>query len=422
MRISPNSIVSKTETQTLYAQWLENNYQVSFDSNGGILEEQILFVKKGEKYGTLPTPVREGYTFRGWYTAKTNGVLIQSTTIVTATSNHVLYALWNPNLYTVYFNFTGGQIKINNKIYTETYGTYYYDNLYGTLPVPTKNGYEFTGWYTQEEGGNLITASSVVKITDKQTLYAHWKPSEYVVYFNAYGGSTDINSKKITYMSEYGELPVPVRENYIFVGWSTSNTIGTLINADSQVKIAGAHTLIAMWKGKSFEVSFDANGGENTVTNKNVYFGEEYGELPIPKRKGYRFCWWSYANTGGSNIYSNTKVSVGNNHTLYAYWIGESYKTVFDPNGGKIKVGKYEYDEYANYYTYDQKYQSLLTPTRPGYEFIGWYTTKGGGELVTVDSIVNEVVNKDYMPSGNQQHIRCSFIQKEVLLNLLVRM
>ncbi|MBS5931767.1 MAG: InlB B-repeat-containing protein [Clostridiales bacterium] len=388
VRISPNSIVSKTETQTLYAQWLENNYQVSFDSNGGILEEQILFVKKGEKYGTLPTPVREGYTFRGWYTAKTNGVLIQSTTIVTATSNHVLYALWNPNWYEVKFKCTGGQIEIKNKYYTETYGNYYYDNLYGTLPTPWKYGNEFTGWYTQEEGGNLITASSVVKITDKQTLYAHWKPLEFVAFFNANGGSVDIASKKVTYMSEYGELPVPVRENYIFVGWSTSTLISDLINADSQVKSAYGLTLIAIWKGKSFEVNFDANGGETIVTNKNVYFGEEYGELPIPVRKGYHFWWWCYTKTGGTNINSSTKVSIGNNHTLYAYWTGESYKTVFDPNGGKIKVGKYEYDEYANNYTYNQKYQSLYTPTRPGYEFVGWYTAKEEGELVTVDSIM----------------------------------
>lgn len=389
VRISPNSIVSKTETQTLYAQWLENNYQVSFDANGGILEEQTLFVKKGEKYGTLPTPVREGYTFRGWYTAKTNGVLIQSTTTVTATSNHVLYALWDAKWYKVSFNFTGGQIKINNKIYTELEGTYYYDKLYGTLPVPTKSGYDFTGWYTQEKGGDLITDGSFVKITDKQTLYARWKPSEYIVFFNAYGGSVDINSKKITYMSEYGELPVPKRENYIFVGWSTSGTIGTLINSESQVKTASAHIIFAMWKGESYEVNFDANGGETTVENKRVVFGDEYGELQIPVRKGYYFCWWSYTKTtGGNSVYSTTKVSQGNDHTLYAYWGANNYKTVFDSSGGKIKVGKYEYDEYANYYSYNQKYQTLLTPTRPGYEFVGWYTAKEEGELVTVDSIM----------------------------------
>ena len=46
---------------------------------------------------------------------------------------------------------------------------------YGTLPTPSRDGYEFDGWYTKQSGGEKITASTVVNLTSDQTLYAHWK-------------------------------------------------------------------------------------------------------------------------------------------------------------------------------------------------------------------------------------------------------
>ncbi len=50
-----------------------------------------------------------------------------------------------------------------------------YDALYGALPTPDRTGYTFKGWFDQAEGGTLVTAETVVQITDGQTLYAHWQ-------------------------------------------------------------------------------------------------------------------------------------------------------------------------------------------------------------------------------------------------------
>ena len=48
-----------------------------------------------EKYGTLPTPTRSGYTFDGWYTgANGTGTKVTSDTLVTNAGNHTLYANW----------------------------------------------------------------------------------------------------------------------------------------------------------------------------------------------------------------------------------------------------------------------------------------------------------------------------------------
>lgn len=45
----------------------------------------------------------------------------------------------------------------------------------GTLPTPTKSGYKFKGWYTEESGGTQVTSSSKFAIISEQTLYAQWE-------------------------------------------------------------------------------------------------------------------------------------------------------------------------------------------------------------------------------------------------------
>ena len=132
-------------TVTLYAQW--NSASV-----------------------TLPTPTRTGYTFKGWYTAASGGTKAGGAgDSYTPTAAITLYAQWTANTYTVTFNATGGSVSPTSKSVT-------YDSTYETLPTPTKEGYEFLGWYTAETGGSQITSSTTVKITANQTLYAHWDP------------------------------------------------------------------------------------------------------------------------------------------------------------------------------------------------------------------------------------------------------
>ena len=80
---------------TLYAHWKANQYTVTFDSNGGTVGTNSQKVTYGSTY-TLPIPTRMGYTFDGWYTAKTGGAKVTKDTVVTATANHTLYARWSP--------------------------------------------------------------------------------------------------------------------------------------------------------------------------------------------------------------------------------------------------------------------------------------------------------------------------------------
>ena len=95
-------------TVVLYAQWHSDKVVVSFDVNGGDAHYyQPITVHYGEKYGTLPeAPTRKGYFFIGWYTEPKDGIQIVSDSRVTNKENHVLYAQWYRNEYTVDYEFT----------------------------------------------------------------------------------------------------------------------------------------------------------------------------------------------------------------------------------------------------------------------------------------------------------------------------
>ena len=97
-QITSASIVSITGDQTLYAQWALNTYTVTFDANGGTTPSPgSKSVTYGSTYGTLATTSRSGYTFNGWFTASSGGTQITSSTQMTQTSNHTLYAQWVAN-------------------------------------------------------------------------------------------------------------------------------------------------------------------------------------------------------------------------------------------------------------------------------------------------------------------------------------
>ena len=70
---------------------------VHFVGCGGTVSTESKTVTSGEAYGDLPTPVRSGYTFLGWFTASLGGERVTSSTVVGRTFSHWLYAQWeNP--------------------------------------------------------------------------------------------------------------------------------------------------------------------------------------------------------------------------------------------------------------------------------------------------------------------------------------
>ena len=109
------------------------------------------------------TPVKIGHTFSGWYTEKAGGTLYNTVTITTA---RTFYAQFTPAEYKITWDLGTGKTETTNQTYGETLN----------LPTePTRRGYAFLGWFTQETGGTQVDGNTVFKEVASTTYYAHWE-------------------------------------------------------------------------------------------------------------------------------------------------------------------------------------------------------------------------------------------------------
>ncbi len=331
--IQPNSIYKVDGNQTLYAVWGKHVYTVKYDANGGTASYNEDWLGYDDTIERLPRATREGYTFVGWFSEPEGGEEYKIGTVMNITATTTIYAHWEANEYTVALEPNGA--TLDEKEITVTYGS-----AYGELPTLEKEGYRFKGWMLED--GTVVTASTIVETAKDHTLYASWQARVYTVILSAGEGSVTPSSKSATFGNEYGELPIPQRVGYSFVGWYTDQTEGELISADSVVTIAKDHALFARYEANRYIITFELNGGLLDTNEIVVTYDSAYGTLPVPEQAGCTFAGWYTASEGGEQITAESLVEVAENHTLYARW---EYKyTVETPlssiaDGSEVKTG-----------------------------------------------------------------------------------
>lgn len=101
--------------------------------------------------------------------------------------------------------------------------------------------------------------------------------------------------------------------------------------------------------------------------------------LPIPTKTGYTFAGWYENQEFSGDPVTDVPTDSTKNLNFYAKWTANTYTVIFDANGGSVNP--------TSAVTVAGKLTSLPTPTYDGYDFIGWYTQKDGGEKVTTDTV-----------------------------------
>ena len=104
------------------------------------------------------------------------------------------------------------------------------------------------------------------------------------------------------------------------------------------------------------------------------------------RRKNFAFLGWYTAKKGGTKISKKTKVEKA--MRLYAHWTSAKKKVVFDGNGGRIGKAKAT----SRIVKYGSTVGKLPTPTRRNRVFLGWYTTKSGGLIISKKTKVKKSV------------------------------
>ena len=202
---------------------------------------------------------------------------------------------------------------------------------------------------------------------------------EYAITFDANGGSVSPSSAT-TKDGKLESLPTPTYDGYDFLGWYTQKDGGEKVTTDT---VFTKNSIIyAHWQeqtAQEYTVTFNANGGSVNPSSATTKDGK-LESLPTPTRGGYDFLGWYTEKDGGEKVTTDTFFT--ENSTIYAHWqkqAAQEYTVTFDANGGSVNP--------SSATTKDGKLESLPTPTRGGYDFLGWYTQKDGGDKVTTNTV-----------------------------------
>lgn len=299
--------------------------------------------------------------------------------------------------------------------------------------TPTRTGYVFTGW--DPEVAETVTGDAIYT--------AQWEVAQCVVTLDPNGGVVDPVSMNIPYGSRVGELPVPTREGYAFIGWVDAD--GNAVTADTV--ITGDVTFTASWKEIPENVTLTVNidctcqrhdSKPLVCQSKVTVYGEDGTELGSFTAKGGQSS-QSFTIPYGQTV---RLVAVPNTEyvkitTLFdGYYIGgaklsesEDYTTsalledtaitakfvkadehliIFHGNGASVTSsgGAAQYDSVDAYLTgssvslsaaYGDNHEFVKDATLPstknnyskGYRLVGWNTKANGtGESYGLDEVI----------------------------------
>ena len=338
-------------TLTLTADKL---YTVTMDTADGDPIRPIQYTVESEAF-QLPTPVRTGYIFLGW---TGEGITEPQKTIEIpqgSTGDRTYTANWQVIEYTIITLLEGGNAG-SSQVY------FYTVEQTVTLPTPTRTGYTFLGW----TGEGITTPQPNVTIpkgsTGDKTYIENWELTEYNITMDLNGGS---GQEKVVYTmtDEDFELPTPTRNGYEFVGWTGEGITMPQTSVIIPKGSTGNKAYTANWQVIEYTITLDTNGGP--VVSPIKYTVEDLFTLPYILRPGYEFAGWTL---DGSGMLPFTPLIIypGTTGDLHykAEWRLAEYTITMDLDGGSGQ-------EKVVYTITDEDFE-LPTPTRNGYEFVGW--------------------------------------------------
>jgi uncharacterized repeat protein (TIGR02543 family) len=231
---------------TLWAVWVGNFYSVRFLNTDGTTLVNPETYQVGGSPLNLPFPSRTGYTFLGWFSGGSSGTEVGigggSFSPVSDTS---LYAQWSVNKFVISLNPAGGSV------YRQTM-TYVYGGPSVQLPVPSKSGFIFDGWYLASDPSIFVgSGNSYLIPSSSQSLVAKWTalPS-FTISYDANGGKTTV-LPSITNSGDAFRLPTIAttsNSGKVLLGWSTSpNSPLPEFTPDQVVYPSSATVYFAVW-------------------------------------------------------------------------------------------------------------------------------------------------------------------------------
>lgn len=333
---------------------------------------------KGKETIQMPAnPVKEDYTFDGWYWDKDtwkNEFTARSLLDTPLSSNMEVYAHFIDESY---LKGTDINIKGSTKLNVQGIGEVFYLTVRNSQLVCKFNNYveinpHSTWTLSTDIGGNKTIASKTVEVSvgdnplyyiyvtdknDNHETYIVLVHRNYMfnVSFNGNGGSTP-TSQTIEEGFYLENIPTSSREGYTFNNW----------DYDFKNKpIKSNVTAKAQWKANEYTITYKPNGGAVSSTTQKVTYDSNYSLL-TPTRNGYTFKGWS--KNGSYMFPMSGKWTLASDIDFTAYWEIVYYSCSYELNGGTangILKSSYTVEDTFN----------LPSVSKTGYTFNGWSTS-----------------------------------------------
>lgn len=278
---------------TLYGVWSPRRVTLSLDPDGGSVASNAVYVVGDDKCPALPVPAKALSTFAGWFDTKGNEFSEGVEVVAEDGETLALTAKWLSDESSVVLDRRSG-----------TTGDTSIHVVFGeSLPLaemPTREGYDFAGYFSlaNGKGDQYYTASgeptNTISRGGAKTLYANWTRKKSRVTLDAAGGSGGTSEVSAEYDKDMPEISVPTRKGFVFGGYYTFTSGGTVYynssgkSANPWRKVSPA-TLYAHWTPNNYKIVYDYAGGvAGDYQPANATFCHVFA-AGVPRRKGYRF-------------------------------------------------------------------------------------------------------------------------------------
>jgi uncharacterized repeat protein (TIGR02543 family) len=339
---------------TIYAKWDIKSCTITFDSDNGTEVAPITGY-----YGALiqipDDPIREGYTFGGWYTnaERTGDRYVFSANL--PAEDVMLYAKWMPKLYTITFDTLNGSSVLPITAEYEAIIT-------GPEDIPSKVGYTFGGWYLTSDGSGEMYSFTNMPLGGL-TLYAKWTPNVYTVNYLG-GGDNGPETSSVAYGSYLIRPQDPSITGMIFLYWYENPENPTEAFVWPSTMPARSITLYAKWDYVYRMVYYMS--GEETISYMSHNYGQPIYEPQDPEKEGYTFIGWHLDPAFSDPIFQFDMTMGLDAVYIYAEFQINTYRILFENDGGTVfDTLFYEYGE------------TVIAPENPPikdeYNFLGWY-------------------------------------------------
>lgn len=373
-KVDGGGVWTSTRNVTFTAKWTPVTYSITYDLDGGIADNPTTYNIETETF-KLTNPSKKGYSFTGWSGSNIDGKSIDVEIAKGTTGNKSYKANFSVNSYQIKYYY-----GYDNK--TDVQNVYYDSNVH--LIVPSREGYDFLGWYcnnTQVSNGNWIYDYDI-------SLTAKWQAKKYAITYNLNNGyNNPSNPSEYTIDTNTFSLLDPNRNGYDFLGWTGSDISITSKNVTIKKGTIGEKHYTANWEPHEYTIYFDPDGGTCSEESQKIKFDSAYS-LPIPEKTGYIFNGW----TNDKQTYTNQGLwSTSNNVTLTAAWKSIEYTISYKMNNGinnPLNPSKY---------TIESSNIILEAPQKEGYTFVGWTGTETTAVTKNVVIYKGSIGDREYV-------------------------